>query len=44
MTIFERSPVMGSSVIATPAAEASTIFCTPTDISVSQAPMLFFAR
>ena len=35
MTILVRSPVMGSSVIATPAAEALTIFCTPTDISTS---------
>lgn len=35
----ERSPVLGSSVMATPAACASTICCTATAICVSRWPM-----
>jgi hypothetical protein len=44
MVIFDRSPVVGSIVIATPAARALTIFCTATAIDSPSSGMPFFSR
>ena len=44
MVILERSPLAGSSVMATPETLALTIFCTTTAIDRPSLGMLFFSR
>ena len=44
MVILERSPLVGSIVMATPETRALTIFCTTTAIESPSFGILFFSR
>ena len=44
MVILERSPLVGSMVMATPETRALTIFCTTTAMERPSLGMLFLSR